>query len=99
MRFLVYWTCPDAGSEPAINKGFLAYLASGIPKDEEAGFKILTRMFMPQNGTGLYITEAEMLAHIYRHTGHWTRRFKVSDEVTPGLSDEELMVAAQTLLG
>ena len=40
-----------------------------------------------------------MLAQIYRHTGHWTRRFKVSDEVTPGLSDEELMGAAQTLLG
>ena len=58
MRFLVYWTCPDTGSESAINSGFLAYLASGIPKDEEPGFKILTRMFLPQNGTGLYITEA-----------------------------------------
>lgn len=59
----------------------------------------MARMFMPQNGTGVYIAEAESLAHIYRHTGPWTRRFKVSVQVTPGLSDEEWVAAEQALFG
>ena len=93
----MFWTCPDAGSDPQLNKGFLDYLASGKPNDEEPGFKVLARMFMPQNGTGAYIAEAESLAYIYKHTGPWTRKFKVSIEVTPGLSDEEWMTAKQAL--
>lgn len=99
MRFLIQWTCPDAGSSPELNKGFMDYLSGGKSMDQFEGFRILARLIMPQNGTGAFIAEADSLAHVYRHTGPWTRTFKVSVEVSPGLSDEEWMDSERALLG
>ena len=99
MRYLIQWTCPDAGSSPELNQGFKDYLACGKAMDEFEGFKILARLIMPQNGTGAFIAEAESLAHVYKHTGPWTRAFKISVQITPGLSDEEWVQSEKDLFG
>ena len=61
--------------------------------DEFEGFKILERVFFPQEGGGCQIVEAHSMWHVYQFTGPWTKAFGISVEVIPALSDEEFVSA------
>ena len=93
MRFVINWSTPNAGMDPEYTKAVVDYINNGTPMDEFDGFKILERVFFPQEGGGCQIVEAHSMWHVYQFTGPWTKAFGITVEVIPALSDEEFVSA------
>ncbi|QNJ30004.1 DUF3303 family protein [Synechococcus sp. A15-24] len=52
MRFVINWSTPNAGMDPEYTKAVVDYINNGTPMDEFEGFKVLERVFFPQEGGG-----------------------------------------------
>jgi len=66
--------------------------------DEFEDFKILERVFFPQEGRGCRIVGAHSMWYAYQLNGPWTKAFGITVEVIPALSDEEF-VSAEAKIG
>ena len=52
MRFVINWSTPNVGMDLEYTKAVVDSINNGTPMDEFEGFKILERVFSPQEGRG-----------------------------------------------
>ena len=95
--YCVIGTFPDIDCQLAGYREFINYFDGGCLNDCFEGFELLHRVHLPGQGQVVALMKANGTAELFKHLAPWRAQFGVEMDITPAISDAEVVANHKVL--
>ena len=95
--YFVIGTMPDSDSQLDVYREFINYFEGGCQNDCFEGFELVQRAHLPGQGQVVALMKARGTEELFRHLAPWRAQFGVEMEITPAISDAEVVANHKVL--
>ena len=95
--YCVIGSFPDIDSQLAGYREFINYFDGGCVNDSFEGFELLHRVHLPGQGQVVALLKANGTAELFKHLAPWRAQFGVEMDITPAISDAEVVANHKVL--
>ena len=95
--YCVIGAFPDIDCQLAGYREFINYFDGGCLNDCFEGFELLHRVHLPGQGQVVALMKANGTAELFKHLAPWRAQFGVEMDITPAISDAEVVANHKVL--
>ena len=95
--YCVIGSFPDIDRQLAGYREFINYFDGGCVNDSFEGFELLHRVHLPGQGQVVALLKANGTAELFKHLAPWRTQFGVEMDITPAISDAEVVANHKVL--